>query len=69
MSSDIVGNRASCVFDAPLTQGSGNLFKVFGWYDNENGYSHRLVDLAVTVGKKKAPVKKAAKRVTKAASK
>ena len=60
VSSDIVGSRASCVFDAPLTQGSGNLFKVFGWYDNETGYSHRLVDLAVTVGKKKAPVKKAA---------
>jgi glyceraldehyde 3-phosphate dehydrogenase len=69
VSSDIVGSRASCVFDAPLTQGSGNLFKVFGWYDNEAGYSHRLVDLAVTVGKKKAPVKKAAKRATKAASK
>ena len=50
VSSDIVGSRASCVFDAPLTQGSGNLFKVFGWYDNETGYSHRLVDLAVTVG-------------------
>ena len=69
VSSDIVGSRASCVFDAPLTQGSGNLFKVFGWYDNETGYSHRLVDLAVTVGKKKAPVKTAAKRATKAASK
>jgi glyceraldehyde 3-phosphate dehydrogenase len=69
VSSDIVGSRASCVFDAPLTQGSGNLFKLFGWYDNETGYSHRLVDLAVTVGKKKAPAKKAAKRATKAASK
>lgn len=69
VSSDIVGSRASCVFDAPLTQGSGNLFKVFGWYDNETGYSHRLVDLAVTVGKKKVPVKMAAKRATKAASK
>ncbi|MEO0495644.1 MAG: type I glyceraldehyde-3-phosphate dehydrogenase [Actinomycetota bacterium] len=69
VSSDIVGSAASCVFDAPLTQGSGNLFKVFGWYDNESGYSHRLVDLAVTVGKKKAPAKKAAKRATKAASK
>jgi len=69
VSSDIVGSRASCVFDAPLTQGSGNLFKVFGWYDNETGYSHRLVDLAVTVGKKKAPAKKAAKRATTAASK
>ena len=69
VSSDIVGDPASCVFDAPLTQGSGNLFKIFGWYDNEVGYSHRLVDLAVTVGKKKAPAKKAAKRAKKAASK
>ena len=69
VSSDIVGSRASCVFDAPLSQGSGNFFKVFGWYDNETGYSHRLVDLAVTVGKKKVPVKMAAKRATKAASK
>ena len=69
VSSDIVGRPASCVFDAPLTQGDGNLFKIFGWYDNEVGYSHRLVDLAVTVGKKKAPAKKAAKRAKKAASK
>ena len=69
VSSDIVGDPASCVFDAPLTQGSGNLFKVFGWYDNEAGYSYRLVDLALTVGTKKAPAKKAAKRAKKAASK
>ena len=69
VSSDIVGSPASCVFDAPLTQGSGTMFKIFGWYDNESGYSHRLVDLAVTVGKKKAPAKKAAKRAKKAASK
>ena len=69
VSSDIVGSPASCVFDAPLTQGSGTMFKIFGWYDNETGYSHRLVDLAVTVGKKKAPAKKAAKRAKKAASK
>ena len=69
VSSDIVGDPASCVFDAPLTQGSGTLFKIFGWYDNEAGYSHRLVDLAVTVGKKKAPAKKAAKRAKNAASK
>ena len=62
VSSDIVGSPASCVFDAPLTQGSGTMFKIFGWYDNETGYSHRLVDLAVTVGKKKAPAKKAASK-------
>ncbi|MEM9464108.1 MAG: type I glyceraldehyde-3-phosphate dehydrogenase [Actinomycetota bacterium] len=69
VSSDIVGNPASCVFDAPLTQGSGNLFKIFGWYDNEVGYSCRLVDLAMILGTKKAPAKKAAKRSKKAASK
>lgn len=70
VSSDIVGDPASCVFDAPLTQGDGKLFKVFGWYDNEVGYSYRLVDLTMTVGTKKAPAKKkAAKRTKKAASK
>jgi glyceraldehyde 3-phosphate dehydrogenase len=45
VSSDIVGDPASCVFDARLTQGSGRLAKVFGWYDNEWGYTSRLVDL------------------------
>jgi len=45
VSRDIVGDPASCVFDAPLTQADGNLVKVFGWYDNEWGYSARLVDL------------------------
>ncbi|EXG82461.1 type I glyceraldehyde-3-phosphate dehydrogenase [Cryptosporangium arvum] len=46
VSRDIVGDPASCVFDAPLTQADGPLVKVFGWYDNEWGYSARLVDLA-----------------------
>jgi glyceraldehyde 3-phosphate dehydrogenase len=50
VSSDIVGTSASCTFDAPLTMAMGNLVKVFGWYDNEWGYSNRLVDLAVLVG-------------------
>jgi glyceraldehyde 3-phosphate dehydrogenase len=50
VSSDIVGSPASCTFDAPLTQAIGNLVKAFGWYDNEWGYSHRLVDLALIVG-------------------
>jgi glyceraldehyde 3-phosphate dehydrogenase len=50
VSSDIVGSPASCTFDAKLTMAIGNLVKVLGWYDNEWGYSHRLVDLAVLVG-------------------
>ncbi len=45
VSSDIVGSPASCTFDAPLTMAMGNLVKVMGWYDNEWGYSNRLVDL------------------------
>jgi glyceraldehyde 3-phosphate dehydrogenase len=45
VSSDIVGDPASCVFDAGLTQARGHLVKVFGWYDNEWGYTNRLVDL------------------------
>ncbi len=50
VSSDIVGSPASCTFDAPLTMAMGNLVKVLGWYDNEWGYSNRLVDLAKIVG-------------------
>jgi glyceraldehyde 3-phosphate dehydrogenase len=45
VSTDIVGDPASCVFDAALTQARGRLVKVFGWYDNEWGYTNRLVDL------------------------
>ena len=45
VSSDIVGNPASCVFDAGLTMAMGSMVKVLGWYDNEWGYSNRLVDL------------------------
>jgi glyceraldehyde 3-phosphate dehydrogenase len=45
VSSDIIGDPASCVFDAGLTQAHGKLVKVFGWYDNEWGYTSRLVDL------------------------
>jgi glyceraldehyde 3-phosphate dehydrogenase len=50
VSRDIIGDPASCVFDSPLTQASGTLVKVFGWYDNEWGYTCRLADLAVLVG-------------------
>jgi len=45
VSSDIVGNTHSCVFDALLTSVVGDLVKVVGWYDNEMGYSSRLADL------------------------
>ncbi|MBW3645258.1 MAG: type I glyceraldehyde-3-phosphate dehydrogenase [Actinobacteria bacterium] len=50
VSSDIVGSPASCTFDSELTMTMGNLAKVQGWYDNEWGYSNRLVDLALIVG-------------------
>ena len=50
VSSDIVTDSASCIFDAPLTKVIGNQVKVAGWYDNEWGYSNRLADLAVYVG-------------------
>jgi glyceraldehyde 3-phosphate dehydrogenase len=50
VSSDIVGDPASCVFDSGLTQAAGSLVKIFGWYDNEWGYACRLVDLAAIVG-------------------
>jgi glyceraldehyde 3-phosphate dehydrogenase len=50
VSRDIVGDRASCVFDSGLTQVAGNLVKIFGWYDNEWGYTSRLADLAAIVG-------------------
>ena len=50
VSRDIIGDSASCVFDSGLTQASGTLAKVFGWYDNEWGYTCRLYDLAVLVG-------------------
>src|SRR3954447_4473026 len=51
VSSDIVTDPASCIFDAPLTKVIGNQVKVVGWYDNEWGYSNRLADLISYVGK------------------
>ena len=50
VSRDIIGDPASCMFDAPLTQAAGTLVKTFGWYDNEWGYTSRLADLAILVG-------------------
>ena len=50
VSSDIVTDPASCIFDAPLTKVNGNQVKVIGWYDNEWGYSNRLADLITHVG-------------------
>lgn len=51
VSSDIVTNSHSCIFDSDLTMSMGPLVKVLGWYDNEWGYSNRLVDLALHVAK------------------
>jgi glyceraldehyde 3-phosphate dehydrogenase len=50
VSSDIVGSAYSSIFDSGLTMAMGNLVKVLSWYDNETGYSNRLVDLAQIVG-------------------
>jgi glyceraldehyde 3-phosphate dehydrogenase len=51
VSSDIVTDPSSCVFDSDLTKVIGNQVKVVGWYDNEWGYSNRLVDLIGFIGK------------------
>jgi glyceraldehyde 3-phosphate dehydrogenase len=50
VSTDIVTDPASCIFDAPLTKVIGNQVNVLGWYDNEWGYSNRLADLITHVG-------------------
>jgi glyceraldehyde 3-phosphate dehydrogenase len=50
VSADIVGNPSSCVFSAEDTMASGSMVKVLGWYDNEWGYSNRLVDVVAFVG-------------------
>ncbi|GAB3879961.1 type I glyceraldehyde-3-phosphate dehydrogenase [Kibdelosporangium lantanae] len=52
VSSDIVTDPASCIFDAPLTKVIDNQVKVLGWYDNEWGYSNRLADLVTLVASK-----------------
>ena len=55
VSQDVVGSPYSCVFDSELTMASGTFVKVFGWYDNEWGYSCRLVDLVERMARKRAP--------------
>jgi len=50
VSIDIVGNTHSCVFDSLLTSVLGKVVKIVGWYDNETGYSHRLIDLVKKIG-------------------
>lgn len=49
VSTDIIGNKYSAIFDAPLTAAKGNKLKVVAWYDNESGYSARLCDMCVKV--------------------
>jgi len=50
VSSDVIGNSHSCVFDSQLTSVIGNMVKIVGWYDNEMGYSNRLVELVKKIG-------------------
>ena len=52
MSSDIVTDPHSCIFDSGLTKVIGNQVKIVGWYDNEWGYSNRLVDITELVASK-----------------
>jgi glyceraldehyde 3-phosphate dehydrogenase len=52
VSIDIVGNPHSCIFDALMTSVIGNMVKIIGWYDNETGYSSRIIDLIIYLSKK-----------------
>jgi len=51
VSSDVIGNHYSCIFDAKLTSVNGKFLKMSGWYDNEAGYAKRVAELVVRVGK------------------
>ncbi|GAA3615859.1 type I glyceraldehyde-3-phosphate dehydrogenase [Flavivirga amylovorans] len=53
VSIDIVGNTHSCIFDAGMTSVIGNMVKIIGWYDNESGYSKRIIDLICNLSEKK----------------
>jgi glyceraldehyde 3-phosphate dehydrogenase len=61
VSTDIVGSPYSCVFDSDLTMASGTMVKVFGWYDNEWGYSCRMSDLVERMAEKLTAAPVAAK--------
>ena len=50
VSNDVIGNPSSCVIDSALTTVNGSTIRVIGWYDNEAGYSNRLIDLIRKVG-------------------
>ncbi|WP_282041076.1 type I glyceraldehyde-3-phosphate dehydrogenase [Winogradskyella flava] len=54
VSIDIVGNPYSCIFDSQMTSVIGNMVKIVGWYDNETGYSSRILDLICNLSDKKA---------------
>jgi glyceraldehyde 3-phosphate dehydrogenase len=54
VSIDIVGNTHSCIFDSQMTSVIGNMIKIVGWYDNETGYSSRILDLICDLSTKKA---------------
>ncbi|NMH88570.1 type I glyceraldehyde-3-phosphate dehydrogenase [Flavivirga algicola] len=53
VSIDIVGNTHSCIFDSGMTSVIGNMVKIIGWYDNESGYSKRIIDLICNLSEKK----------------
>ena len=52
VSVDIIGNTHSCIFDAQMTSVIGNMVKIIGWYDNETGYSSRIIDLICNLSRK-----------------
>lgn len=54
VSIDIVGNTHSCIFDSQMTSVIGNMVKIIGWYDNETGYSKRIIDLICNLSEKNA---------------
>ncbi|MEL0652478.1 type I glyceraldehyde-3-phosphate dehydrogenase [Algibacter sp. TI.3.09] len=58
VSIDIVGNTHSCIFDSQMTSVIGNMVKIIGWYDNETGYSSRIIDLICNLSVKRCTLSK-----------